>query len=462
MASGKRIVLVLCVTMMIIVALTFSILAKSEVISRGELVKLADEVSKVTGLPFKQLPKIVFANREEFADISQRENDALLNSIRGDAMLREIELLISSPYKYSWIDKTLYYNKEISIPCEKFMLIHELVLLQDDQYYGIENLIGLITDRESLLSILSIIEGHAYGVALQVAANLQMNDTETVWYLSHIPILYPVWNVYEKGMHFISYVTSHSQITVADIFNHPPLNANLVLEPETYISGGWTSKQKLIDRFADFGKNMPWYFKIVETLQVDPLSILATSSPDDENMQEVDKYIQGITCAFMVKVEQKPEVTYSIDEFQQLVEKGNTDSEFGEVFFAVSVLELNSAESATRFYELMTKEIVRGSYPHDTRYEYIYEIFPSTLIFSDVSAVDEDENGEVVYERGIFVTSILESHFLVQLVFINLEPAEEELFQVLDQIKKRLLLTALPQKTAKALGFCLFTCGNSG
>lgn len=442
MGRGKRVIQMLCVMVLIVGVLTCSFGARAEMVLEKDLVKLMDEITKVTGLPFKSFPEMQVINSGESMDIENQDIEVTFKNVQGSRELLELGVSLEVPYRYSWVNQKMYCNEDVS-DGNLFVLVHELVHLQDDQYYNFENLLAKTSDIESLLSALALIEGHAYWVASQVCANspqLGMSVSDVQNSVNNIHQDYSIWNVYIKGMDFIQYVTTHSPITIAELFNKPPLYAKLILQPEKYIAGDFTPEETFADRFTGLENDISWYFKIVQRVKVDPLFLIATSSPADQSEKYLGEYKYGVMYSFMWPVDEKPEVVYSVYDAYQLAESDESiddlTMEDASKMLMVFVLEFANAESATQFQEYNNQVIRQNAnifqYQEDG-YDYIYETFPNTQIYSIPGNGDESFLSSL-----LLIFSNPKPCYQIQIVFTSFQPTEEEVFQVLDQINKRL------------------------
>lgn len=410
-------------------------------VTKDELTKLAAAVSEAAGYKFKNTPVVEMVDGARIKKNFSEEEVFFTQTWRARGFNSTGFAVKHSNFygEYSWVKKKIYLAgdtiqagaKTIYLDAKvmkKMLLIHELAHALDDQYYGLKNILSAAPSEESVLIYIATIEAHAYLVAQRVYASLGFRQLDIDAYMKAEKAA-KIWPLYAKGMDFLKLVVEKTKRPLKELFEHLPVNAEELLSPDKYLTGGATAYHSLKRNLSNLASGLPWYFGNLVYTELPQLDFFLNSR--DFGLPE--EVVRGVKL--------KTTMVY----YNRL--DGDSSSKIPLITTSSpkQVMDFDKGALIIDIYELVGQANVKGVMGY---YSSLLETFKAANFyhreidfsylcnrFSDIYITDwsHREFGEV-----LDCLVLLKGNYLVEICAMNLQIREEELLQILDQIGKRL------------------------
>lgn len=408
--------------------------------TEDEVLRLARVVSSVTNLRFANIPQVEMKNSASVKE-TLRSDERFFQGILQKKGYNNFELRTTEDVdllgRYSYFSRKIYLSEDLLQKyadlarldveiMKNLVVIHELIHAQDDELYGLRNLINKASNAENWFAISSVIEGHAYQLAARVYEKEGISKKDVEQYMENIQkprYLNAYWPMYAKGMDFWAYLQKNSQLTAKDVFAKPPLYGEQVLKPREYLAGEYLPPLNLEKSFVTFDDTLPWFFKTTQLVKIDPLTFLVNSYVENGKNDLVDQFKGGLMFRFYERLDKKP-------QGQQSYANPLSDGKKGVL--AVDIYETGSVEDARGVYEYCKS---RTDYLNGKNSEVEFADLKKRYPGLYINLKHYDDIGE----SGSCVV-MLKTKYVVQISESNLNMGEKDLLQILEQIEKRLTI----------------------
>lgn len=406
--------------------------------SEEEVTRLVRVISSVTDSRFPDIPLVEVRNSSSVKEIL-RSDEKYFQAIVQKKDFGNFELRITEDVdllgRYSYISRAIYLSEDLlqkyadmaKLDVEvlkRLVLIHELIHAQEDELYGVKTLIGKASTAENWFALSAVIEGHAQQTAFKVYERVGISEQDIERYTELIlkpRYLNPYWPLYAKGMDFWTYIQRESRLSVKDVFAKLPKYGEQVLQPRKYLALGYAPPANLENKFVTLEGNLPWFFKTVQRIKIDPLTFLVNSYIENGKNDLIDHFKGGLMFCFYGKLEKRPEG-----------QQGDANPIFDatEGVLALDIYETASAEEAREVYEYCKNrmDFLNGK-GTEADFASVKKKYPTTYCNFKLA------NG--FGESGGCLT-VIKSRYVVEITESNLNISEKDLLLVLEQIEKRL------------------------
>lgn len=412
------------------------------------LAQITQEITAVTGLQFKSIPEVVYASN---ASINRIINDELKilqvskpNTI-GSLDLKDLGLIKTNLFgKYSWKTGKIYLNldeinslaakiKTDHLTTEIFILTHELVHALDDQHFNLKEFFTLISTEDGIMTLGSMVEGHADLVAYEVYKRLDVDEEAIDEFRETFERAGSIYGpLYKKTREFISQVLKSGELTITDIFTHPPQNSETLFYPNEYIAGKLVEQKTISQYFGTpFLEELPWYFEKICRLSGTKGNMLLEMGMNGGTEEDMQGYVTSVDYICMGKTKSKPKNYGTLSPYGLSL---GTLLKFTGGALRVSVSEFATETDADNYADYIDQHfdelMFLAEKDQDAGFEGVAEKYPLTFI----SQVSMKTLGKIVH-----LSTVLNSRYTVEVYAFNLGVTEDQLIQILDSIAKRMV-----------------------
>lgn len=428
MKRCKRFGQAIFLTLLMVLLLSAGGIAEKLLLTQGEVDELFENISSVTGLPFKEFPAIKVVSKVQLMGIFLSELSFISENIQGAADATLQSLVIQIYGKYSWLTKTIYLVEDDlknaptvlntdAKTAQKLILTHEMVHALDDQYYGLRNLLAQCKDRERIVAIGALIEGHAVYVARQAYEHLGLNPDafDPIWKSS--TGINTMGETYYAGFQFVTQVL-HQGISEEWLFARPPLFSHYILNPDLYI-------QRIPIHYANLSTiikedeqdSLPLNLRVISSLVIDKL----TFSFILKYMGGSQELIDGFLTSYVCQMQQQ----YAS---QQRFSSNN--------ILSLMVIQLSTPEYAKQYQEMITAynikqwETIEKDPNFTSNYPLLRAVYPTSFL-NELQDLEDTI-------RATYFLDIVHDHYLVEILFQDIDISENELIRIIADLEERL------------------------
>ena len=404
-------------------------------ISKTEISTMTSAISSVTGWRFKSTPKVtvldIYDLKKKYdEDDVQYQKIYLEKGIEGSVLKGRHYSLLG---EYSLAQKRIYLGGEVirsyavllnldADIVKKIVTVHEMVHALADQQYAAGELILHSPNQEKVLLALAVFEGHAYVTAAKALSKLGVRQADLDKFLNLVDKSQPYWPLYAKGIDFVNYQLKNTKLSIKDIFQQLPASAAILLNPQRYVANKYVPARDLKSVLGNSVLNLPWYFAHSACYESSPLDMLLNR----EVLSMTDTALQAIksrtTLNFREVLDQKPVGNYHLEYLGQ----AHSQELVINIYQLEKPEDVNTVEKCCRnVIEKLSKSLKFQTTEVD--FAYIKSRFSRVY----VKKLYQPQVGEQFY-----CLALLKPGFFLEIKAVHMQIYEEEIFQLLNQLKK--------------------------
>ena len=435
--------LILVIVCLVIVTSSAVLFAAKLSLSKEDVDLVVSAITSETGLSYVKVPEIKLCKGSDIRKVLEKEGRILAEAYKDKNYLfggmKDMKGDILG--KYSWLTNIVYLDTEVigkyaiklDIEPEEILKIiytHEMVHALDDENFHLRDLFVERFDMESSQLLGILIEGHADYVSFRLYDTLGISSENSEKYrkirLEEENIL---GSTFTKGVDFFDYILSQTEMTVTEIFAHPPIYAKQVQDPAVYVAGNYIPPTNLKEIMGpDFIEYLPWYFKKMFSRKIDYFTALIYTTYLGGDEKDVEGFVTSFSYRFLEETAKRPN-NYGQETYIDSIPMGL----FPKSFLQINITEFDSEKNADKYCDFVDQNGIDQIFPYPqktTDFNDLQERYPLTY----VKVYQKSKISTPVF----LVNTVLHKRYVVDIITVALSMTEEQLIKILDMINERL------------------------